>query len=500
MADKGIAVCIDCGCVFFYFFLLALIHTRFRERTYGPEAEGTHPPDNSPYVGGIEFMKATTLFLLMLLVPALSFGQTAAIGDGGASQQQDPQLSVLSPFAHLSTGNMAKSAAKAPFVCPYFLYYQNGASASFAYHTENLPTSDWATKVSVQTSATVCTVWSVKLDFELLNASITAKDTIRIFVREAFSPYADIYNTWYLARVGQNQGFYEIDPPLVPPYNIRPIMNITNQRKDFLIGFRIRGDSAHQVKFKYTTPSMYPNFPRSFKFATRTSLIPASTAVGISVDQVFEARLCCDFPIPVELSAFSAMVESDAVRLIWRTETETNNYNFEVQRARGPEGPWESRGFLPGHGTTTIPQEYRFRDPFTLSDFVPGEAPVYWYRLMQRDYDGAMNDFSPIQVHVADIASSGFELSPVYPNPVSLSVHEYLSARYRVAEETHVRVSVHDILGRELAVLTDQFHPAGVFETAWYPDRYSDALHSGQYFLRMQAGSFHGVQKISIVR
>ena len=51
----------------------------------------------------------------------------------------------------------------------------------------------------------------------------------------------------------------------------------------------------------------------------------------------------------------------------------------------------------------------------------------------------------------------------------------------------------------ELAVLTDQFHPAGVFETAWYPDRYSESLHSGQYFLRMQAGAFSAVQKIASV-
>ncbi|MDX9759198.1 MAG: T9SS type A sorting domain-containing protein [Bacteroidota bacterium] len=448
-------------------------------------------------------MKALPCFLLLLLlVPALSFAQRTDNRTDAADIPQAPLLSSDSPFSHLSTERLNKStaAAKAPFVCPYFLYYQNGPGAQFVYHTEDVPTSDWATKVSVQTTATVCTVWAVKLDFELLNANMTAKDTIRIFVREAFPPYTEIFSTWYLARVGTNSGYYEIDPPLVPPYQIRAIMNITNQRKDFLLGFRILGDSLHDVKFKYTTPSLYPNYPRSFKFATSTSLIPASTAVGQSVDQVFEARLCCDFPIPVELSTFSATVEHDAVRLFWRTETETNNYHFEVQRALAPDGPWESRGFVPGHGTTTIPQEYHFRDPYALTEFGPGAPPVYWYRLMQHDYDGARNDFTPIQVHVADIAASGFELSPVYPNPVSLSVHEFMAARYRIVEAGHVRISVHDLLGRELAVLTDQMHPVGVFETAWYPDRYNDALRSGQYFLRMQVGAFNAVQRFSIVR
>ena len=450
-------------------------------------------------------MKAITIFLLALFVPALSFGQQAAIGDGGASKQQDPPLSVNSPLSHLNAGGLEKAAFIPPFQCPQFFYYQNGSSASFTYHTQNLPTSEWATKVTIPappagTPALVCTVWTVKLDFELLNASITAKDTIKIFVREAFSPYADVYNTWFLARAGLNQGNFEIDPPVVPPFNVRSIVNVTGSRREFLIGFKVVGDSAHQVKFKYTTPSLYTFAPRSFKFATRTSLVPVSTAIGISADMVFETRICCDFPIPVELSTFNAVVESDAVQLQWRTESETNNYHFEVQRARSAEGPWESRGFLPGHGTTVLPQEYRFRDAFSLAEFTAGEAPVYWYRLRQRDFDGSTSEFPPIQVLLTDLASSGFELSPAYPNPMSLSVHDQLTVRYRVAEESPVRVSVHDMLGREIAVLADQFHQAGMYQTAWSPDRYDGVLRSGQYFIRMQAGSFTGTQKVSLLR
>lgn len=446
-------------------------------------------------------MRKTTLFLLTLLLPFVCHAQTNAVSDVGLGQQQDPQLSFFSPFGHLSTTTFAKSTAKAPpFVCPYFLYYQNGSSATFSYFTEPLPTSDWATKITVSTAATVCTVWTVMIDFELLNASLMSKDTIRIFVREATAPYADIFNTWFIARVGQNQGFFEIDPPGVPPFNVRSILNISQARHDFLIGYRVTGDIQHNAKFRFTTPSINASAPRSFKFATRTSLIPASTATGTSVDQVFQARLCCNFPIPVELSTFNAVVENNAVRLAWRTETETSNFNFEVQRARSPEGPWESRSFLPGHGTTTIPQDYSCRDPFSLSDFGPGEAPVYWYRLMQHDYDGTINDFTPIQVHVADIADAGFELSAAFPNPLALSVNDHASVRYRIAQESNVRVSVHDMLGRELAVLVDQFHPAGVFETVWYPDRSDASLRSGQYFIRMQTGSFNGVQKLSIVR
>lgn len=445
-------------------------------------------------------MKLAMFILVVFMLPTQGFSQSISSHGASAGEVQAPQLSVFSPFGHLPTEGMTKATAKASFICPLFLYYQNGANATFAFHTEPLPTSEWATKITVSTSAQVCTVWTVKIDFELLNASITSKDTIRIFVREAFSPYADIFSTWFIARAGQNQGFFEIDPPKVPPYNVKAIMNITNLRKEFLLGYRIVGDNTHSAKFRFTTPSLYPNSPRSFKFNTRTSLIPASNAVGTSVDQAFQARLCCDAYIPVELSTFSAQVGENSVELLWRTETETNNYQFEVQRARSPHGPWESRSFLPGYGTTTIPQQYRYSDPYSLSDFGPGEAPVFWYRLLQRDFDGTQNDYSPIQVHVADIAAAGFELSPPFPNPLSLSVHEYAAMRYRVAQEGQVRLSIHDVLGREIAVLVDQFHPAGMFETAWYPDRYDNLLNSGQYFIRMQAGSHHSVRKLGVVR
>ncbi len=37
-------------------------------------------------------------------------------------------------------------------------------------------------------------------------------------------------------------------------------------------------------------------------------------------------------PLPVELSSFSASVIGSSVKLIWRTETEVNNYGFEIER------------------------------------------------------------------------------------------------------------------------------------------------------------------------
>ena len=438
-----------------------------------------------------------TLIVLALLLPFISVAQAQT----GTSQQDlmreaASRLSHDSPFTGLATEAFAKTA-KLPFVCPYFLYYQNNPTATIYEHTENVPTSEWAAKIKAPpTPATACTVWTVRIDFELLKAAVTEKDTIRIFVREATAPFAKIYDTYFLARSGDNVGFYEIDPPIVPPLNVRPI--ITNPLRDVLIGYSIVGDSTHEVKWKFTTPSLYPNSPHSFKFLTRTSITSASQALGVSADWVFETRMCCDIPIPVELSVFDARVEDETVHLRWRTESETNNFSFELQRALSPDGPWESRGYVAGHGTTSIPHEYNYGDPVASGDFAGGRPPVYWYRLMQRDFDGTLYDYAPVQVHVADLASTGFELSPVYPNPVQLSVNDRARIRYRVPEDARVRISVHDALGRELAMLANYRHPAGVYETSWYPG--PNAAYSGYYFIRMQADGFHATKKVSLLR
>ncbi|GEM_PF-1206176 len=440
-----------------------------------------------------------TLIVLALLLPFISVAQ----GQTGTTQQHQlreavDRLPLESPFRNIANEAFSKTATPPPFVCPLWLYYQNGPTASFYYHEEHLPTSEWAVKVtSPDPPASACTVWTVKVSFELLDAALTEKDTIRIFVRRATPPYATIYETYFLARSGENEGHFEIDPPIVPPLNVRPIFT-GSPLPDVLIGYQVVGDSTHKVKWKFTTPSMYQNNPHSFKFPTRTSITSTSQALGVSTDWVFETKMCCNIPIPVELSLFNAQVEGDEVHLQWRTESETNNFHFEIQRARDPDGPWETRGFVAGNGTTTLPQDYAYRDGITGEDFTGGRPPVYWYRLMQQDFDGTRYDYAPVQVHVGDLASTGFELSPVYPNPVRLSINDRARIRYRVPEDAQVRISVHDALGRELAMLANYRHPAGVYETSWYPG--PNASYSGYYFIRMQAGGFHSTKKVSLLR
>src|SRR5690606_41131611 len=69
-------------------------------------------------------------------------------------------------------------------------------------------------------------------------------------------------------------------------------------------------------------------------------------------------------------------------------------------------------------------------------------------------------------------------LAPAYPNPFNPRT----TIRYSVADEGHVRLVVVDILGREVAVLTDGHQKTGQHEVVF------DASHmpSGLYFYRLE--------------
>ena len=64
---------------------------------------------------------------------------------------------------------------------------------------------------------------------------------------------------------------------------------------------------------------------------------------------------------PVELSFFNANVLLNNVKIEWQTETENNNYGFEL--ARSTDGLNYSKiEFIKGFGTTSIPQTYSYVD------------------------------------------------------------------------------------------------------------------------------------------
>jgi hypothetical protein len=85
-----------------------------------------------------------------------------------------------------------------------------------------------------------------------------------------------------------------------------------------------------------------------------------------------------------------------------------------------------------------------------------------------------------------------YELSQNYPNPFNPGT----VFSYQLPVGGMVRLSVFDLLGREIAVLVDEFRPAGRHSAAWNASRFA----AGAYLLRMTAGSYIATRKVVLVK
>ena len=85
-----------------------------------------------------------------------------------------------------------------------------------------------------------------------------------------------------------------------------------------------------------------------------------------------------------------------------------------------------------------------------------------------------------------------FALEPNYPNPFNPET----AVSYQLSAVSFVRLTVYDLLGREVAVLVNETLPAGVYKATWDASRFP----SGVYLCRMQAGEFVAVRKMLLVK
>ncbi len=210
------------------------------------------------------------------------------------------------------------------------------------------------------------------------------------------------------------------------------------------------------------------------------------SATGIGLLQV-------DHNLPVELSSFSASVIGNAVKLNWKTETEVNNYGFDVERyaLSAERQAWEKIGFVNGNGNSNSPKSYSFEDKSVLSG-------KYSYRLKQIDNDGQFEYSKTIEVDLA--APKKFELSQNYPNPFNPTT----TIRFSLPDAslnpsqggTLVKLTVYNVLGQQVAVLVNDILEAGVHTINFN----ASELNSGIYIYKLEAGSFVQTRKMTLIK
>jgi hypothetical protein len=79
-----------------------------------------------------------------------------------------------------------------------------------------------------------------------------------------------------------------------------------------------------------------------------------------------------------------------------------------------------------------------------------------------------------------------------YPNPFNPST----TIRYEMPRASHVTLTVHDVLGREVATLVNGVQEPGYKSVEWD----ARSMSSGVYFYRIRAGEFLQTKKLLLLR
>ena len=92
----------------------------------------------------------------------------------------------------------------------------------------------------------------------------------------------------------------------------------------------------------------------------------------------------------------------------------------------------------------------------------------------------------------SDAVPKRFSLDQNYPNPFNPATR----IRYALPEPASARLTIYDVLGREVSLLVDRQQAAGTYEVTFE----AGDLPSGVYFYRLETGPFSEIRQMLLVK
>lgn len=177
------------------------------------------------------------------------------------------------------------------------------------------------------------------------------------------------------------------------------------------------------------------------------------------------------------------------VILNWKTETEINNYGFEIQRSSSNDGSvllytdWEKIDFVEGYGNSNSQKTYSYTDKNV-------KYGRYAYRLKQIDIDGSF-EYSPTVD--ADIGKPEYYwLGQNFPNPFN----PVTTISYTLPAGDFVTIKIFNIQGQIIKTLVNEIQDAGYYEINFD----GSELTSGVYIYRMETKHFGDSKKLLLLK
>jgi Domain of unknown function (DUF4082)/Secretion system C-terminal sorting domain len=227
----------------------------------------------------------------------------------------------------------------------------------------------------------------------------------------------------YVISIFSPTGFYSVTNnyfPTAPDQSIPPFIIVANNTDPALVGNGV---------YKYTATSAFPD--------------ATGNTSNYWIDPVFTTT----FTLPVSIADFKATTASNNILLNWKTESEGNNDGFEIQRSNNGTD-WYAVTFVKGAGQSSTVKNYSYTD----RSLAPG---LYYYRLKQIDLDGKSKNTAVVTATVS--GKGNVSLYQNTPNPFSATT----TIRFDLPFAQKVKLSVFDMAGREIKVLTNKVGEAG---------------------------------------
>jgi hypothetical protein len=128
--------------------------------------------------------------------------------------------------------------------------------------------------------------------------------------------------------------------------------------------------------------------------------------------------------------------------------------------------------------------------------YAPGAAELSNERTIRFTTEAPENYVAPLGMEDENLPT-GFQLLAAFPNPFN----PITTIRFQLPINSDVKMSVYDILGREVVILLNEQKNIGTHTIQWNGvNRFGQNVASGTYFVVLNAGNFQQIQKVLLIK
>jgi hypothetical protein len=351
----------------------------------------------------------------------------------------------------------------------------------FKYHLDSDPATTWSAMEEISGP-----VKNGSFADDHINLAVSSDGTIYAAIKTSYDTDSEITigllerengGTWHVYDVTKSSG-------------TRPIALLDIANNDIYVVYTESSISPGNIVYKHSSTSnisfssLIELKAGSFNNVTSTKQnFTDAVVVLFSAGTTWSGVMAGTTLLPVELAYFVGNLNGNNIELRWRTETEVNNYGFDIERAK-ENADWLTIGFVEGNGNSNSPRQYSFID----SDI--GLSGNYHYRLKQIDNGGTYEYSDVVSIEVG--VPNNFYLSQNYPNPFNPETR----IDFTLPEKQLVSLRIYNTLGELVGELVNEEKEAGNYSVTFDASK----LPSGVYIYRLQTTSFAANNKMTLMK